>query len=65
MVADTRHSVRESTSVWACIWRGGRSAFLQELAGRVNQIELTGEPAWSLSPFVSGIKTMPIRVIGR
>lgn len=40
-------------------------AFLQELAGRVNQIELTGDPAWSLSPFVSGIKTMPTRVTGR
>jgi cytochrome P450 len=33
----------------------------EELLGRFDEFELTGEPAWTRSSFVSGMKRMPIR----
>lgn len=41
------------------------TAFLQELATRVDRIELAGEAAWSQSAFVSGIKSLPVTVVPR
>ena len=36
-------------------------AFLRELLGRVDRIELNGEPLYTQSTFVGGLKSLPIR----
>ena len=46
----------------ASIWRRWRSkAFFKELLGRLDSIELTGEPKRIQSTFVTGLKTLPVR----
>jgi cytochrome P450 len=34
---------------------------LEELVPRLDAVELTGEPQWLASNFVSGVKHLPIR----
>ena len=38
-------------------------AFFKELIGRLQSIELTGEPRRIQSTFVSGLKTLPVRYV--
>ena len=40
-------------------------AFFRELLGRVERIELAGEPAWTETSFLGGVKRLPVRYSAR
>ncbi|QPF87265.1 cytochrome P450 [Bradyrhizobium genosp. L] len=40
-------------------------AFFRELVGRVDRIELAGEPAWTETSFLGGVKRLPVRCRAR
>ncbi len=40
-------------------------AFFRELLSRVERIELAGEPAWTETSFLGGVKRLPVRYSAR